>query len=135
MEKVFVDTSAFVALFVKNDNNHHHAQKTYDTLRDNKIPFITSDYIMDETITNLWRRGSKELSIAKGEVFFTSALCTMMFVCPEYLEPAWGLYKKYKDKKCSFTDATSFAIMKGLNINKVFTFDEDFAQAGFEIVR
>ena len=135
MEKIFIDTSALVALFVKNDNNHHQANVIYDSLKDKKVPIFSSDYIIDETITTIWRRGSKELSISVGEVFFTSAIFSIIYVCPDYLEPAWNLYKKYKDKRFSFTDVTSFAIMKNLNIDKVFTFDADFVQAGFELIK
>jgi len=46
----------------------------------------------------------------------------------------WELYQKYKDKKFSFTDVTSFSIMKDLNIKKAFAFDREFIQAGIELI-
>ena len=45
---------------------------------------------------------------------------------------AWELFKKYDDKKFSFTDVTSFQITRELNIGKAFSYDWHFEQAGFE---
>ncbi len=49
----------------------------------------------------------------------------------EIFELAWELFETYEDKKLSFTDCTSFAIMKKRSIEKVFTFDEDCGDMGF----
>lgn len=49
---------------------------------------------------------------------------------------AWSLRGKYDDKPdISFTDLTSFVIMKELGIGKVFTGDQHFEKVnlGFEI--
>ena len=43
------------------------------------------------------------------------------------------IFKKYGDKELSFTDCTSFVLMKNLKLRKAFTFDEHFKQIGFEI--
>jgi len=40
----------------------------------------------------------------------------------------------FSDKDFTYTDATSFALMERIDIMKVFTFDQHFAQYGFEIV-
>ena len=49
-------------------------------------------------------------------------------------EMAYQIIINYKDKDFTYTDATSFALMERLCIMKVFTFDQHFAQYGFEIV-
>ncbi len=43
------------------------------------------------------------------------------------------LFKKYDDKDLSFTDCTSFALMKRLKVQTAFTFDGHFQQVGFMI--
>ncbi len=134
MEKVFVDTSGWVALFVENDQNHKKAVSIFEEIKNSKVPIYTSDYCIDETITTILARGSHKQSVLAGEALFTSKIIKIVHVCPDYLQAAWELYQKYKDKMFSFTDVTSFAIMKDLNIKKSFAFDREFVQAGIELI-
>jgi len=55
---------------------------------------------------------------------------TSGWVAPDYIQSAWDIYQKYKDMELSFTDVSCFSIMKGLNINKAVSFDQDFVKAG-----
>src|SRR3989338_2963361 len=126
MEKVFVDTSGWVALFVENDQNHKKAVSIFEEIRNSRVPIYTSDYCIDETITTILVRGSHRQSVLAGEALFTSKIIKIAHVCPDYFQAAWELYQKYKDKNFSFTDVSSFVIMKGLNIKKAFSFDREF---------
>ena len=134
MEKVFVDTSGWVALFVENDKNHKNAVSIFEEIKNSKVLIYTSDYCIDETITTILARGSHKQSVLAGGAIFTSKIIKIVHVCPDYLQSAWKLYQKYKDKMFSFTDVTSFAIMKYLNIKKTFGFDREFVQAGIELI-
>lgn len=135
MEKIFVDTSGWVALFVDNDQNHKKAVSIFEDIKSLKGTLIyTSDYIIDETITTILARGNHKQSVLAGEALLTSKIIKIIHVSADYLQAAWGLYKKYKDKMFSFTDVTSFAIMKDLHIIKAFAFDREFAQVGLELM-
>jgi predicted nucleic acid-binding protein len=134
MEKVFVDTSGWVALFVANDKNHQKAVSIFEEIKNSKALIYTSDYCIDETITTILIRGSHKQSILAGEALFTSKLIKIIHICPDYLQPAWEVYQRYKDKSFSFTDVTSFTIMKTLNVKKAFAFDREFIQAGIELI-
>ncbi|OGW77490.1 MAG: hypothetical protein A3K16_03235 [Omnitrophica bacterium RIFCSPLOWO2_01_FULL_45_24] len=135
MEKIFVDTSGWVALFVDNDQNHKKAVSIFEDIKSLKGTLIyTSDYIIDETITTILARGNHRQSVLAGEALFTSKILKIIHVSADYLQAAWGLYQKCKDKMFSFTDVTSFAIMKDLNIIKAFAFDREFTQAGIELM-
>lgn len=134
MEKVFVDTSAWVALFVENDQNHKKAVCIFNEIKNSRLPIYTSDYCIDETITAILVRGSHKQSVLAGEALFASKIIKIISVCPDYLQLAWELYQKYRDKRFSFTDVTSFSIMKDLNIKKALAFDRDFIQAGIELI-
>lgn len=134
MEKVFVDTSGWVALFVENDADHKKAVSIFEQLKEEKTLIYTSDYVIDETITTISVRGSHKQSVVAGSALFNSEIIKNIYVAPEYLESAWKLYQKYKDKEFSFTDVTSMTISKELNIKKAFSFDTDFQKMGFEVL-
>lgn len=134
MEKVFVDTSGWVALFVDNDKYHRRTVSALEEIKNSKALIYTSDYVIDETITTILARGSHKQSVLAGEALFTSKIIKVVHVCPDYLQNAWELYRKYKDKMFSFTDVTSFVIMKSLDIGKALAFDREFVQAGVELM-
>jgi len=50
------------------------------------------------------------------------------FLKPDFPE----IYESDNDKSYSLTDCISFTIMRQLNINNALTFDQHFAQAGFQ---
>ena len=134
MEKIFVDTSGWVALFVDNDQNHKKAVSIFEDIKSSKVLIYTSDYIIDETITTILARGNHKQSVLAGEALFTSKIIKIIHVSADYLQVAWELYQKYKDKSFSFTDVTSFVIMKSFGIRKAFAFDREFIQAGIELI-
>ena len=133
MEKIFVDTSGWVALFVNNDQNHKKAVFIFEKIRNSKVTIYTSDYIIDETITTILARGNHRQSVLAGEALFTSKIIKIIHVSTDYFQSTWEFYQKYKDKLFSFTDVSSFVIMKNLGIRKAFAFDREFTQAGIEL--
>ena len=68
------------------------------------------------------------------EIIFLSRIFQKYYIGHEIEQLAFELFRKYSDKKLSFTDCTSFALMKKLGIKRAFTFDDNFAKVGFEIV-
>jgi predicted nucleic acid-binding protein len=48
-------------------------------------------------------------------------------------EKGLAIFRGFKDRAWSFTDCTSFALMKQLGVNDSFAFDEHFKQAGFTV--
>lgn len=131
--EIFVDTSAFVAIANRSDQYHQKAKEFITTLEP-PIKFHTSNYIIDETMTRIRMRvGHKPaLNFAKG--IFSSRLYTIHYIDEGIEKEAFKIFERYQDQKLSFTDCTSFALMKRLGIKKAFAFDEDFVVLGFEIL-
>ncbi|MDD5473996.1 MAG: PIN domain-containing protein [Candidatus Methanoperedens sp.] len=132
---LFVDTSAFLALVNEKDNNHVDAARFLEDIKTGKArvkKIITSDYIIDETLTRIrYAVGHKE-AIEWGKDILSSNVVEKIEVGKEIFELAWELFEKYEDKRLSFTDCTSFAIMKKIGAEKAFSFDEDFERIGFK---
>nr|MDO8080040.1 PIN domain-containing protein [Candidatus Freyarchaeota archaeon] len=137
---VFVDTWAWLALANRKDSNHKSAFREYKEMRRENCIMVTSDYVLDEVITALFRN-----VVFVTAVRFIEALHSMIKndqlklerISEERFRIAWQLRKKLKDKpNISFTDLTSFGLMQELKITKVFTGDADFVKVnlGFEIV-
>ncbi|NBD35588.1 MAG: hypothetical protein GVY30_06275 [Chloroflexi bacterium] len=56
LEPVFVDTWGWMALGHRREPRHEKVQACYRKLRAQQIPIYTSDYVLDELITLLFRR-------------------------------------------------------------------------------
>ncbi|MBI5213142.1 MAG: type II toxin-antitoxin system VapC family toxin [Nitrospirae bacterium] len=131
--KLFVDTSAWFALHDSKDQNHKEAVLKSLEIKKRKVELVTSEYIMDESITLIRHKVSHKASVVFGESLLFSNIVTIMDVSQDDRLKAWELFKKYEDKSFSFTDCTSFVLMKNSDLRKAFTFDEHFKQIGIDI--
>ncbi len=135
--RLFVDTSAFLALEDRDDRNHSSAIEFRDNLRDSRTPYrmlYTTNYVFDETITLIRAQLGHPAAVSFGEGIKSSRLVNLLWISPETDYEAWNIFKKYRDKDFSFTDCTSFAMMKGEEIESVFAYDKHFSQYGFQSV-
>jgi len=55
-EAIFVDTWGWMALGHRREPRHAEVKRIYHELCSNQIPIYTSDYVLDELITLLFRR-------------------------------------------------------------------------------
>lgn len=124
---IFVDSSAWCAGFVRTDADYARAAAW---LRGNDRPLVTTDYVVDETLTAVRVRGHVERSIRVGEKLFDAVFVTLEWVTPEDIRKAWDVFRKFRDKNWSFTDCTSRVVMERLGVHRAFAFDEHFRQFG-----
>ncbi len=117
----------------KNDQFHKEAVEKYSKIKEKRTELITSEYVLDESITLIRFRVSHWAAVIFGDYLFSSRIISMVYVNNLERQRAWDFFKKYKDKDFSFTDCTSFIVMKDLKIKSAFTFDDHFKQIGFEI--
>lgn len=133
MRKVFIDTQGFAALKYRQDSFHRRAVNLYRKLCQEGVAFITTNYVIDETLTLLRIRVGYWLAVEFGnEIRSRSEILTLLFISPDLEEIAWNIFhRRNGDLKWSFTDCTSFAVMKELEIEEAFTNDHNFEQAQF----
>ena len=126
--KVFIDTSAFVALFVEKEGFHQEASRKYRVYREERAIFFTSNFILDELFTRMLfykEVNIKELikglkrSIALNEL-------TVLQIDETLFEKALDIFQKFSEHKISFTDATTYCLYKDFALDEIFTLDNDF---------
>jgi predicted nucleic acid-binding protein len=131
---IFLDTWAFKAYIDIEEYKHNEVANYIENLWKNKEKIVTTDYIIDETITLL----SSKLSFEKVikfieilEISINKGFIHMVRIASEDFDESIKMRIKYKDKpKISFTDFTSMVIMKRYNINDIVTQDKHFKDVG-----
>ena len=124
---ILVDSGAWFSVFVSDDPDHTAAVAWYDA---NVEPLITTDYVVDETLTLLRARRQPHLALGLGLRLFTKELAQLHYLTPDDIEKSWEVFRSYADKRWSFTDCTSKFIMESLGVTKAFSFDQHFRQFG-----
>lgn len=132
--KIFLDTSALIAYYNIDDLYHAEASEVFKKIEKGEISltrFFTTDYILDEAVTFIERNLNRhELAVRVGEGLLASPFTTLLRIDEEFFEEAWNYFKD--NRGYSFTDCTSFIIMKKLGITHAFAFDKHFQSAGFQ---
>lgn len=133
-EVCFVDTSAWAAVADKRDEAHEKGSRFFYRLRDSATLLLTSQFIFSESMILIRRRVSIDSAIVWGETIRASGQVQVVDTPLDIHRRAWFIFKKYKGWELSYVDCLSFATMEKLRIKKVFAFDQDFANYGFEVV-
>jgi predicted nucleic acid-binding protein len=131
--KLFVDTSAWVAYADPADQWHAAASEALTASVGARVMFVTTDYVLDETITLLLYHAGRRRAIDFGENVLKSRQVELVRVDSGIWEDAWQLFKQYEDKTWAFTDCTSFVVMRYMRLQRAFAFDSHFVQAGFQL--
>ena len=124
---LFVDTSAWYAILDRTDRNHPAAIRF---ARQVTAPFVTSTYILDETVTLVKRHLGHAAATRFGQRLWNEEVARLVRVSPEDEAQAWSIFTRYADKGFSYTDCTSFALMERLHLDSAFAFDAHFEQYG-----
>lgn len=130
--RVFIDTSAFIAFVIEAEPYHKLAMDYFQKFLTEGIEMVTTDYILDEFLTFL--RCTKKLRMEVVLEFLASSYSSginVFGVSEDLFGEAVGLMTRYKDQYFSCTDCVSFSVMKEMKIDDVLTLDKHFTIAGF----
>lgn len=130
--EIFVDTSGFYALLVRQDDRHEAARQILTDSRSRKRSFVTTDYILDETATLLKARSLSHLLRPFFDRVMDSRACRIEWIASDRFRRFVQFFLKHQDQDWSFTDCVSFGVMKELRIRRALSKDKDFQHAGFE---
>lgn len=127
--RLFVDTSAFIALEDRSDRLHAQARAFYERLTVSDR-LHSSNFVIDETITRLRYTVGHRAAVHFAEAILASRIFKLLYIDADLEAAALRVLRKFKDKKLSFTDCTSVAIVQQERLDGVFAFDEDFSAMG-----
>ena len=123
----FVDTGAWYASVVPGDPRH---RDVLDWLGQNAARLITTDYVIDETLTLMRVRGERTRSVEFGRQFFDLRVLNVHRLDDRDLRRGWELFRDEPSRGWSFTDCTSRAVIERFHLKRALTLDHHFAEFG-----
>ncbi len=130
--KVYVDTSALVALLIENDHANRVARHALRQLATEGVDLITSSFVVQETSSLL----QTQFGLAPVRVLHEQLLPKVSVVWVDhdgYLRAISTLLAANR-RRVSLTDWCGFDIMRARSIKRAFAFDRHFEQQGFELI-
>ena len=130
---IFVDTGAWIAIYKRNDRHHREAMAIYNSLRDRETQLLTTDYVIDETVTRLRYDENHRVAVLflrhiehleRATDVILAAIDNDLFL------KAKALFRQYDSARLSFTDCTSFVVCGENNIFEAFAFRRAFCNDG-----
>jgi len=134
MKGLFVDTAGWMACVDAGDPSHGPACEARDTALEADALLVTTDYVMDETLTLIRIRLGLRAAKAWWEQVEGSSRVRWEWVGMERAEKARKAFFRFRDKSYSFTDCTSFVVMQELRLKDALTTDRHFRQMGFQVL-
>ena len=131
---IFIDTSAWIAIQDRSDENYRKAMAYKDELFKSKKRMVTTNYVLDETYTLLlFDVGYRPTVRFKNQLdeLISTGIVVLFHITPAIEREAWKVFEQFnQDKRWSFTDCTSKVVMDKIGILEVFAFDKHFVQMG-----
>jgi predicted nucleic acid-binding protein len=126
---VFVDTSAFYAVFDRDDANHPAAKETWTALLREPATLLTTNYVLVETAALLQHR----LGVAAVRSFHEDVvpLLQVDWITEEGHRAGAEAVLAAARKKLSLVDCVSFQTMRRLGVRTAFCFNAHFSEQGF----
>jgi predicted nucleic acid-binding protein len=129
---VYVDTGAWIALHEPRDNNHVAAVACLKRLLASQEVLVSGMHTLVELVDGLSRHYTQKEASSELERLMSSPRLRI-----EPSEVHWGAAREWLKSRPTWgvdmSDCLSFALMSARKIERVFTYDGDFAKAGFRV--
>ena len=127
---IFIDTSAFLAIFAVDDRFHEAAEITWNRLITEEERLVCNNYVLVETLTLLQRR----LGMTAARSFQSNVLPSLIihWIDEHIHDRAIAAMLLAERRYLSLVDCTAFETMRLYGILQAFTFDQHYADHGFQ---
>lgn len=133
--RLFLDTSGWAAAVNPRDQHHDAGAAFYRRAREQRLSFLTTNLVIAEAHALLGRRLGDAIALRVIDQLRIDAAHDVAWSTAELERDAVDRWLRPRvGQGISLADAVSFEIMRREGIRTAFTFDGDFAAAGFEMV-
>ena len=132
IEQLYIDTSAFYALFDRSDAYHEQAKLLWPCFLEDHVRRVTSNYVVNETLTLLQHRlGFEAARHFARDILGILEIC---WVDAALHQLATGLWMNLGRHNYTLVDCVSFAAMNQRGIEKAFGFKERYLAHGYKLL-
>ena len=133
-DAVFLDTAGLIALRHARDALHEQARVIERELTARRTPLVTSDWVLAEFLGGASSVAARSAASALVRQLRASRRAMVIEASREGWDRAFDLYASRPDKEWSLVDCASMLACREGGIERVFTSDHHFEQAGFAIL-
>jgi predicted nucleic acid-binding protein len=134
MKALFVDTSGWMACADGADPAHRRTCAARDAGLEAGQMLVTTDFVVDETLTLIRFRLGLDAADTWWQRLDGSRRVRWERIDSDRFERARDVFLRYRDKDFSFTDCTSFVVMRELRLTQALATDRHFRQMGFHVL-
>jgi uncharacterized protein len=131
IHSIFVDTSAWIALFSRRDQHHEEADRAFRTIVASKRGLLTTNLVLAELHRLLLYRAGIQAASVAFEKIEASPLLRIEFVTADHHKSAKSWLHSLSAHSVTYTDAVSFAVIEASDCSGVLSYDRHFWLAGF----
>jgi predicted nucleic acid-binding protein len=129
--RLFIDTWGWLVLEDSRDPSHQAASRTYSEAAKTSGNVVTTNFVLDETISLLFGRRPFEEAARYTKGLLISPFIKIEEITQSRFRRAFDLRLRFRDKlDISFTDLTTMIVAQDLNLKEILTGDRHFIQAG-----
>ncbi|MGD2046090.1 MAG: PIN domain-containing protein [Gemmatimonadota bacterium] len=133
--RVFIDTSALLALSHARDQHHARAVEIVGGHRSRGGTFVGTTLVLSEFYSHLLYLRDPSVARAALRHLLADPLQEWLEVGPDLVGDAHsGWLTRFEDQRFSLVDAVSFEVMRRESLSSAFAFDHHFEVAGFELL-
>ncbi|MBI2910917.1 MAG: PIN domain-containing protein, partial [Chloroflexi bacterium] len=122
---VFVDSGAWIAVWVPRDSLHRRALSTHRQLL-GTTRLVTTNLVIAESYVGIHRNRGHGPATEYLRSLRRSPRLAKIYSDETLEAEAEAILARYADQDFSFTDAVSFAVMRQRGIAEAFAFDRHF---------
>lgn len=135
MRRIFVDTSALIALSISSEEYHEDCKGKYEEYKRVNALFFTNHLVLSEFYTRILTAFGKHFLLKAIEMMNKlrdEGKIRIFLIDAALIKNSEDAMIKFAEHKLSFTDASIYALVKSFKLDEIFTIDAGFKKVGLK---